>query len=102
MIQRVVLVRLRPEHRTDADRRQIATHAREVLGTIDLLAELTVAPAADRRTVGEWDLVILARLADLDAAERYRTNRVHRAFADRYLKPLAEKVRVFHFDLPYG
>jgi hypothetical protein len=100
MIQRVVLIRLRPEHRTDADRRQIAAHAAEVLGPIPLLCELSVAAAADARTGGQWDLVVLARLADLDAAEAYRVDRTHRAFADLYLKPLAEQVRVFHFELP--
>jgi hypothetical protein len=100
MIQRVVLVRLRPEHRNDADRRQIAADAREVLGTIALLEEVAVAPAADARTGGQWDLVVLARLADLATAERYRTDPTHRAFADRYLQPLAERVRVLHFELP--
>lgn len=99
MIQRVVLIRLRPDHRTDADRRQIATDAREVLGTIPLLEDLTVAPAAADRTRGQWDLVVLARLVDLEAAEAYRVDPTHRAFADRYLKPLAEKIRVFHFEL---
>jgi len=99
MIQRVVLIRLRPEHRTAADRRQIAAHAREVLGAIPLLSQLTVAPAADARTGGQWDLVVLAHLADLEAAEAYRVDRTHRAFADVYLKPLAERVRVFHFAL---
>ncbi|HUP24270.1 MAG TPA: Dabb family protein [Thermoanaerobaculia bacterium] len=99
MIQRVVLIRLRPEHRNGADRRQIAEHAREVLGAVPLLSELVVAPAADARTGGRWDLVILARLADLDAAEAYRVDRTHRAFADLYLGPLAEKVRVFHFEV---
>jgi len=99
MIQRVVLIRLRPQHRTSADRRQIAEHARDVLGSIPLLSELTVAPAADGRTGGQWDLVVLAQLADLDAAEAYRVDRTHRAFADLYLRPLAETVRVYHFAL---
>ncbi|HVS62677.1 MAG TPA: Dabb family protein [Thermoanaerobaculia bacterium] len=99
MIQRVVLIRLHPQHRNDADRRQIAEHAREVLGPIPLLSELSVAPAADARTRGQWDLVVLARLADFEAAESYRVDRTHRAFADLYLKPLAETVRVFHFEV---
>jgi hypothetical protein len=58
---------------------------------------LRVASAADARTRREWDLCLQVVLDDLDAVERYRTNRVHRAYGDVFLKPMLEKIHVYNF-----
>ena len=82
MIQRVVLVKLKKSHASDAERDQVAQHTREVLASIPLVKSLTVGVAADGRSRREWDLTILVRFDDLEAVESYRTERTHRAYVD--------------------
>lgn len=97
MIRRVVLVEIRPEFR--ADLAQIASHTRDVLATVPGVHNLEVFTAADGRTRREWQLCIQLELEDLDAAEVYRVDPTHRAYADVYLKPMRGTIRVFHFEI---
>ena len=95
MIRRVVLVEIRREYRKDLA--QIADHTREVLAQVPGVHDLEVFTAADPRTSREWQPCIQLELDDLDAAERYRVDPIHRAYADVYLAPLRGKIRVLHF-----
>jgi hypothetical protein len=97
MIQRVVLVEIRPEYR--ADLAQIAAHTHQVLSGIDGVRSCAVTTAADRRTERDWQLCILIQLDDLAAADRYRDDDTHRAYADVYLKPMRGAIRVYHFEV---
>jgi hypothetical protein len=96
----VVFVRLKPEFREPDRRGLIAEHTRSVLGAVEMVRELRVATAAEERTAGEQDIVILLQLDDLAAVEAWRTEATHRAYVDVYLRPLAEKIRVWNFAMP--
>lgn len=100
MIERVVLVQLRPEYRSAADLDPIAAQTRQVLGAIPEVEALRVGVAADSRTRDAWQLCIEVRLADLDAVERYRAHRAHRAYVDVFLRPMMESLRVYNFEVP--
>jgi hypothetical protein len=98
MIERVVLIKLKPEHANDEQRRRIAEATAEVLPKAEGVRALRVAIAADARTRKDWDICIEVVLDDVDAVERYRVDPVHRAYADEFLAPLRTKVYVYNFE----
>jgi hypothetical protein len=98
MIERVVLVKLLPEYATDAQRAAVAQTTRTTLPDAEGVRALRVATAADARTRREWDVCIEVVLDDLEAVERYRVDRVHRAYADVFLKPMTKAIRVYNFE----
>ena len=71
----------------------------EVLATVPGVRGVEAGPPADGWTRKQWDLCILVQFADLGAVEAYRTDPTHRAFADVFLKPLRDKIRVWNFEL---
>ena len=97
MIERVVLVRLRPDYRANA--RLIAAQTREVLADDPEVRSIVTGVPADERTRREWDVVILLRLESLEAVERYRAGEIHRKFYEVYLRPMQETIRVLNFSL---
>lgn len=98
MIERVVLVKLAPEHRSpEALAAIVKTTTQTLLGAAGVRT-LRVATAADGRTRKDWDLCIEVVFDDIEAVERYRTDPVHRAYADVFLEPLMTKIHVFNFE----
>ena len=102
MIQRVVFIRLASAHRNDATRAEVAARTREVLPGAAGVRTLDVTTVAPDRTKRDWDLCLLVRLDDMEAVEAYRVCPVHRAYADVFLAPIADKVHVHHFVLADG
>ena len=100
MIERVVLIKLKPEFATDAQRAAVAETTRTTLLEAEGVRALRVATAADARTRRDWDLCIEVVLDDVEAVERYRLDRVHRAYADVFLKPMLLKIHVYNFERP--
>lgn len=98
MIERVVLIKLEPEYATEAQRAEIARVTADTLPGAEGVRALRVCTAADARTQREWDVCIEVVLDDLDAVERYRTDPVHRAYADVFLRPMQSKIRVYNFE----
>lgn len=99
MIQRVVLVRLKPEFREPDTLAQVVEETRKTLPDAEGVRALVVGSPADERTRGEWDLTILVQLDSLDAVETYRIDKVHRAYVDVFLKPMMESIRAYNFEL---
>lgn len=102
MIRRVVTVKLKDAYATDEERAQIAAHSRDVLRTVPGVRAVEVGVPADGFTRRQWDLCILVQFDDLAAVEAYRTDTIHRAFADVFLKPLRDKIRVSNFEITGG
>lgn len=98
MIERVVLIKLRPEYANDQQRAAIAEATATTLRDAAGVRALRVCTAGDARTRREWDVCIQVVLDDLDAVERYRVDPVHRAYADVFLEPLKERIRVYNFE----
>lgn len=98
MIERVVLVKLRAEFATADQLAAIARTTETTLRDAEGVRALRVATAADARTRKDWHLCIEVVLDDLAAVERYRVDRVHRSYADVFLKPMQEKIHVYNFE----
>jgi hypothetical protein len=97
MIERTVLIRLKPEVRGEAA--TVAEHTREVLGEALGVLSVHTAVAADARTEQIWDLMISLRFESLEAVERYRADPRHRKYLEVYLRPLLEGIRAFNWTL---
>lgn len=100
MIERVVLVKLKPEYATDEQRAAVVDATTATLPKAEGVRALRVATAADDRTRREWDICIEVVLDDLTAVERYRTDRVHRAYVDVFLRPMLARIHVYNFERP--
>ena len=98
MIERVVLIKLKPEYATDDQRAAVVETTAATLGKAEGVRALRVCAAADARTRREWDVCIQVVLDDLDAMERYRVDPVHRAYADVFLRPMQARIRVYAFE----
>lgn len=98
MIQRVVLIQMKPGNRTDAKLREVARKALEVLPHAARVMDVKVQIASDERTRDEWDICILVRFASMQDPAVYKVDPIHRSFADIYLKPLRQRIFVYHFE----
>lgn len=98
MLVRVVLIKLERAFRSDETRRMVAEKTREVLPSAARVKGISVHLAAGERTEREWDVCLLVRFETLEDTEAYRTCPVHRAYADVFLKPMLDKIRVWHFE----
>ncbi len=98
MIERTVLIRLKPEVRSEA--MTVAAHTQEVLGDAVGVLSVHTAVAADERALQLWDLMISLRFESLEAVDRYRADPRHRKYLEVYLRPLLETIRAFNWRLP--
>ena len=98
VIERVVLVKLKPEFATAEQLAAVAETTATTLRDAEGVRELRVATAADARTRKDWHLCIEVVLDDLAAVERYRVDRVHRAYADVFLEPMLATIHVYNFE----
>lgn len=96
MVERIVLIRLKPEYRNEA--KTVASHTQDVLGEAVGVLSVRTAVSADERTLRLWDVMIALRFEDLAAVETYRSDPRHRKYLDVYLRPLLETIRAFNFD----
>ena len=95
MIERTVLIRLKPEIRPEAG--TVAAHTQEVLADAVGVLQVHTAVAADDRTEQVWDLMISLRFETLEAVEQYRADPRHRKYLEVYLRPLLESIRAFNW-----
>jgi len=98
MIERIVLLQLAEELRTDRDRREVASHSRDVLAGLPGVEEVDVAVAADDPTRERWDLVLRVRFASADDIEVYRVDPDHRRYVDEYLRPRLSCIEAYNFE----
>lgn len=98
MIVRVVLIQFKPEYRSYGQRRLIAKKTREVLPNAARVLDVKIHLASDARTEDDWDMCLLVKFASMQDTKVYRTDPVHRAYADVFLKPMLERIFVYHFE----
>ena len=100
MIERVVLIKLKPEFSSDDQREAVRAATLQTLPQAQGVVALRVAVPADERTRREWDLCIQVVLPDLQTVEQYRVDKVHRAYVDVFLRPMMAKIRAYNFERP--
>ena len=98
VIVRVVLIKLKPKFQSYGQRRLIAKKTLDVLPNAARVMDVTVNIASDARTESEWDLCFLVRFASMQDPEVYRFDPIHRAYVDVFLKPMMERIHVYHYE----
>lgn len=98
MIQRLVIVRLKEEYRSDAKRREVAEYSQKTLQAAPQVRQLKVATAADDKTLEEWDLLLAIGLDSLDDLEPFRVDPIHREYVDDYLRPKMAQIKAWNFS----
>lgn len=100
MIERIVLLKLKPECAAEVS--AICARTEEALEKLPQVREIEASPAAEDRTAGAWDLCIRLRFDSLDDVAAYLPHPAHRLLVDEYLKPRVEKLKAFNFALSNG
>ena len=98
MIERVHLVKLKPEHATPRVRRELVDRALAVLPGVPGVAGVTAGAAADDESRKSWDLLIVVRFGAAADLERFRAHPEHRGFVDQVLAPLTEVFKEWSFE----
>jgi stress responsive alpha/beta barrel protein len=99
VIDRVVILKLHPEHANPAGRAAIAERCLEVLRPLDGVLGVTVGVPADEASERSWDVSITVRFASMEDLEGYRANPVHRRFVDDWLSPRTEVKKAWNFTV---
>jgi hypothetical protein len=97
MIERVVLIKLKPELGDPAARQKVAADSRQILSTIP--GVVSVDTGALTEDVGDWDVLLAVRFETAADIETYRVHPEHRAYVDDYLKPRMSAIRAWNFEL---
>jgi stress responsive alpha/beta barrel protein len=98
MIERVVLLKLKPEHATPTARAAIARRALEALRPIPGVVAVSAGAPADEAAEKSWDVIITTRFATLAAADAYRDHPAHRRFVDDEVEPRCQVRKVWNFE----
>ena len=98
MVERVHLLKLKPEHATPRDRREIVDRALAVLPGVPGVLGVTAGAPADEESQKSWDIILVVRFASLDDIAPYRAHPEHREFVDEFLASLVDVKKGWNFD----
>lgn len=98
MIERVHLLKLKPEHANPRSRREIVDRTLAVLGGLPGVLGVTAGVPADPETEKSWDVLIVVRFGDVADIEPYRGHPEHRRFVDEFLSPLVDVKKGWNFE----
>ena len=98
MIERVHLLKLKPEHATARNRRQIVDRALAILPAVPGVVGVTAGLAADAETQKSWDVYLVVRFRAVSDIEAYRADPEHRRFVDELLTPWLDVKKGWNFD----
>jgi hypothetical protein len=97
MIERMVFVRLKKEHRTDERRAEIASHSQKTLQAVPQVRAIRVTTAVDDKTRQDWDILLAIHLDTIEDLEPFRLDPIHRNYVDNYLKPKVAQIKGWNF-----
>jgi len=99
MIERIVLIKLKDECCTDAEREEIARYSVQALKGLLGVRSLLVGTPADEAAAKSWDISITLHFDSLEAAEQFRTDPAHRSYVDDYLRTRMEVIKAWNFKV---
>ena len=98
MIERVQLLKLRPEHATPEGRAEVVEQALSVLSRVPGVLGITAGVPADADAAKSWDVLISLRFAALDQLASSSAHAEHRRFVDEFLAPRVEVRKGWTFE----
>lgn len=97
MIERIVLLKLKPEHATDEVRQRIAEATHRLLPTVPGVTSVAVIHAADEATAQSWDVCLKVGFARIEDVAAYLPHPIHRAYVDEHLVPVVAGKSALNF-----
>ena len=98
MIERVQLLKLRPEHATPEGRAEVVEQVLSVLSRVPGVLGVTAGVPADAGAAKSWDVLISLRFAALDELAASSTDAEHRRFVDEFLAARVEVRKGWSFE----
>lgn len=98
MIERIHLLKLKPEHATARARREVVDRALTVLAAVPGVLHVAAGVPADPECETSWDIFIAVRFASVREIEAYRVHPEHRRFVDEFLAPRTDVKKGWNFD----
>ncbi len=99
MIQRIVLIKLKPAFTSPEARAVIAADSRAALAAIPGVRSVTIGTPADAPSAQSWDLSVLIGFERVEDVPLYLEDAAHRAFADDYLAPRMDFIKAWNFEV---
>lgn len=99
MVERIAILKLRPEHATPAGRAEVARLALEALSPLPGVVSVTAGVPADAAAEASWDVVVTVRCATAADLEAYRAHPSHRRFVDEVVVPRSEVRKAWSFEV---
>ncbi|MGD9253077.1 MAG: Dabb family protein [Holophagae bacterium] len=99
MIERIVLLQMSEEHRTQAALDEVAERSREVLPALPGVVSCHVGLAADERTAEAWHISLVLGFNKAEDIPPYAAHPDHRAYVDDFLRPRLESLAAFNFEI---
>ena len=97
MVERYLFAKLKPERATAEGRAEARAQARSLAAVAELLS-VTPGEPADAAAVHAWDLSVVLRFADTNAATAALQDPAYLAF-ERHLASIAQVVKAWSFVL---
>ena len=97
MIERIVLLQLTEEFRSDEALAEVVARSREVLPGLPGVLECHVGLSADERTAAEWHVALVLRFASADDIPPYAAHPDHREYVDAFLRPRIQAIAAHNF-----
>ena len=102
MIERLQLLKLRPEHATPEGRAGVVEQALSILSRVPGVLGVTAGVPADADAGKSWDVLIALRFAALADVGAVSAHAEHRRFADEFLAPRVEVKKSWSFVIRDG
>ncbi len=99
MIQRIVLLKLKPGYDGDDARNEIVARSREVLPRCHGVKHVEIGTPADERSAADWDLCLMVRFDAIADVPVYVDDPVHREYVDRFLSPRTAARKAWNFEV---
>jgi hypothetical protein len=98
VIERYVFVKLRPEHATLAGRAEVCARARE-LAEIPGVCGVVAGMPADEAALSAWDVSLVVRFGAIAEVPGYLADPRHVDFYEGFLKPRAQVIKAWNFEV---
>ena len=99
MIQRIVMFRLKEEHRNEAAREAFAERTRNDLDALSQTRGVTVGVPADDKTAASWDIVITVLFDSMEDVHAYIPDPDHRKYVEGYAMPKIEARKAWNVEI---
>lgn len=99
MIQRIVIFKLKEEHRSDTARAEFAERTLKDLSALQQVRSVTVGVPADEASKASWDIAITVQFESMEDVEAYIVDPAHRAYVDGYASPKIEVRKAWNFEI---